>query len=471
MKNLPSNWQRLREEQNTRNAIRTSLGEWSSLALAPRGQIPALHHHRLIAELERIATGETQRLMLLLPPGSAKSTYASVLFPAWWFTQHPNSSVIAASHTADLAQHFGRQVRELVIEHGNRLGYTLSPDNRAAGRWSTSAGGEYFAAGVRGPITGRRADLAIIDDPVKSHAEADSAVFRDLVWNWYRSDLTTRLKPGGRIVLIMTRWHEDDLGGRLLTRHAAQWRTLRLPALAESNDPLNRIEGAPLWPEWESADALARKRATVGERVWSAMYQQTPRPPDGALFTLKHMVMLDTCPTGGRSIRAWDLAVTAKHSSNDPDYTVGLKLHCDENQRFTITDITRIQGGPHEVEATILQTAKLDGRAVAISLPKDPGSAGGFVASYLAGRLAGHHVIVTAETGSKVARATPVAAQLEAGNVALLRAGWNEAFIDELREFPLGRKDDQIDALSRAFTALVDHGPPARRLTIPFLAR
>jgi hypothetical protein len=168
----------------------------------------------LLKELERLARGEIDRLMILMPPGSAKSTYASMIFPAWWFVQHPGSAVIAASHTGDLALHFGRAVRNLIAEHESRLGYTLAQGNRAAGRWQISSKGQYFATGVRGPVAGRRADLIIIDDPIKSQAEADSAMLRDHIWNWYRSDLTTRLKPGGRIVLIMTRWHEDDLGGR-----------------------------------------------------------------------------------------------------------------------------------------------------------------------------------------------------------------------------------------------------------------
>jgi hypothetical protein len=128
-----------------------------------------------------------------------------MLFPAWWFTQHPASNIIAASHTADLAEHFGRRVRNTIVEHAADLGYGLAPDNRAAARWQTTEQGTYFAAGIRGPITGRRADLAIIDDPVKSQAEADSPTFRENVWNWFRADLVTRLKPGGRIVLIMTR--------------------------------------------------------------------------------------------------------------------------------------------------------------------------------------------------------------------------------------------------------------------------
>ena len=471
MKTSQSDWRQLTGERKTRQTIRSNLSNWATVALNPLGQSPAAHHHLLISELKKVATGLTDRLMLLLPPGSAKSTYASVLFPAWWFTQHPHSSVIAASHTADLAHHFGRQVRDLVSAQGERLGYSLAPHSRAAGRWRTSTGGDYFAVGIRGPVTGRRADLAIIDDPIKSHAEADSANHRDLIWNWYRADLTTRLKPGGRIVLIMTRWHEDDLGGRLLAQQQDQWRVLRLPALAEPNDPLNRPEGAPLWPEWENTEALHRKRATVGERVWSAMYQQTPHPSHGTLFTIRPIEILDLPPSAGRSVRAWDLAATPKRPDNNPDWTVGIKLHRGDNQHFTVTDVVRLQGSPHQVEEAILNTARLDGRSVTISLPKDPGSAGGFVASYLAGQLAGNNLIVTPETGSKTSRAAPVAAQIEAGNFSIMRASWNHAFIEELRDFPNGVKDDQVDALSRAFTALNEQSAPARRITVPFLAR
>jgi predicted phage terminase large subunit-like protein len=471
MRSWQSDWQELENEQKTRDTIRISLTDWATTALEPAGLTPAPHHRLLIRELEKVASGETDRLMFLLPPGSAKSTYASVLFPAWWFTLHANSSIIAASHTADLAKHFGRQVRDIVALQSERLGYSLAQSNRAAGRWQTSSGGDYFAAGIRGPITGRRADLAIIDDPIKSHAEAENANHRELIWNWYRADLTTRLKPGGRVILIMTRWHEDDLGGRLLACQSDQWRVLRLPAIAELNDPMDRPEGAPLWPEWENTEALVRKRATVGDRVWSAMYQQTPLSSHGTLFSIQPIEVLDIAPSFGRSVRAWDLAATPKRSGNDPDWTVGIKLHRDDSQRFTITDVIRFQGSPHRMQEAILEAAKLDGHAVPISLPKDPGSAGSFLTTYMAGQLAGYNVIVTPETGSKAARATPVSAQVGAGNFAIVRAAWNHAFLEELRDFPHGTKDDQVDALSRAFAALIEQGAPARRMTVPFLAR
>lgn len=226
--------------------IRTSLLDWSGVALGPLGHQPAKHHLLLIAELESVAFGRIDRLMLLLPPGSAKSTYASVLFPVWWFTQHPQSAVIAAAHTANLATHFGRRARNLIAEHALPLGYRLARDERAAASWATDKGGSYYAAGVSGPIAGRRADLVLIDDPVKSQRQAYSFAVREQVWDWYRADLTPRLKPGGRIVLVMTRWHQDDLGGRLLAEQAAggdAWHCLRLPALAEAGDPLGRGSG------------------------------------------------------------------------------------------------------------------------------------------------------------------------------------------------------------------------------------
>jgi hypothetical protein len=222
-------------ELRLRRGVRTSLGEWARLALAPQGLVPARHHLLLMEALEAVSAGSVDRLMVLMPPGSAKSTYASLLFPPWFLSRHPRAQVIAVSHTAGLAEGFGRGVRGLMTEHGARLGYRLDPASRAAGRFGTSRGGSYFATGVRGPVTGRRADLLLIDDPVKGQAEADSARVRDATWDWYRSDLVTRLRPGGRIVLVMTRWHPDDLGGGCWRREKAggccgcrRWRSLAI---------------------------------------------------------------------------------------------------------------------------------------------------------------------------------------------------------------------------------------------------
>jgi predicted phage terminase large subunit-like protein len=427
----------------------------------------------MLAELDAVASGQTERLMVFMPPGSAKSTYASVIFPAWWFTRHPASSVIIASHTAGLAEHFSRQVRGLVAEYGPPLGTDLVSNDRAARRWRLSTGGQYFATGLRGPLAGRRADLIVIDDPVKSQAEADSAIARDAAWNWYRFDLITRLTPGGRVVLVMTRWHEDDLGGRLLAQNGPTWRILRLPALAGSNDALGRPLDAPLWPEWQDAAALLHRRETIGERAWSALYQQLPRPLEGSLFKVDRIAVLETAPDSSlpRPVRAWDLAATPKADGNDPDWTVGLKLLRQPSGRFVVLDVVRRRGTPWQVEQMLLQTAHRDGPDVLVALPQDPGSAGKVAAGSYVSLLAGFQVSVSPESGPKIARATPVAAQLEAGNLAIVRAHWNAAFIEELRDFPLGRKDDQVDALSHAFARLTPMGARTRRLAMNFVTR
>ena len=314
--------------------------------------------------------------MILMPPGSAKSTYASVVFPAWWFTQHPKTSIISASHSLSLAEHFSRRVRTLIQVKQPILGFDVSLDQRAKGSWTTSNGGEYLAVGVHGAIAGRRADLIIIDDPIKSQADAESVRQRDHIWQWYRSDITTRLKPGGRVVLIMTRWHPDDLGGQLLEHAGPEWRVVRLPAIAEADDPLGRVVGTPLWPEWEDSAALLRKREMIGERAWAALFQQMPLPSGGRLFSIDRIMATQPAQDVLATVRAWDLAATNLTGQNDPDWTVGVKLARDSNGRYIVLDVVRIRGTPHQVEGLILSTAQKDGTKVTISIPEDPGQAG-----------------------------------------------------------------------------------------------
>ena len=447
--------------------------EWVVDALHPAGLKPERHQRLLLSELEALSRGEIDRLMVLMPPGSAKSTYASILFPAWWFVAYPQSSVIAASHTADLALHFGRQVRSLITEYKDKLGYKLSLDSRSAGRWRTDHGGDYFATGVRGPLTGRRADLVIIDDPVKSHIEAESKGHRERLWEWYRTDLITRLKPKGRLALIMTRWHEEDLAGLLLAARPEEWRLLRLPALAEENDPLGRLVGEPLWPEWEDETALRRKRVIVGERAWSALFQQRPRPMQGGLFKVPGIAVVEAgsvAPTG-KAVRAWDLAATIPDGRNNPDWTVGLKLLTGLDGRWIIADIVRLRGTPRMVEDAILTAARSDGQSVRIGIPEDPGQAGKAQVAHLTRLLAGYVVTSSRETGSKLTRAAAVSSQVEAGNILIVRAAWNSNFLEELASFPHGEKDDQVDALCRAFGVLNNGLDSIRPLRIPLFGR
>jgi hypothetical protein len=201
--------------------------------------------------------------MVQMPPGSTKSTYVSILFPAYFLSRNKTGQIIATSHTASLADYFGRHVRNAIAEHGDLLGLQITKESRAAARFSLEGGGEYFAAGVRGPITGRRADLIIIDDPVKSWAEAESQTFRDALYDWYRAELSARLKPGGPVVLMMTRWHEDDLAGRLLAE--STWSCLRLPAI------FRQFPGRHSW----NTAVLSLQQAKAG----SQHLRGTPRLP------------------------------------------------------------------------------------------------------------------------------------------------------------------------------------------------
>ena len=288
---------KLKQEQWKREC-RSSMLAWSVECMSDIGFTPAAHHKLIISELEKIVSGENDRLMLFLPPGSAKSTYASELFPPYWFNKFPRSSVIGCSHTGELAERFGRKVRNRILLKSDILGYSLDESNRAASRWETTNGGEYFSAGVGGAITGRRADLAIIDDPVKSREEAESETVREKTFEWYKSDLVTRLKPDARIILIQTRWHLDDLGGKLIhemEKGGDKWTVVSLPAFAIADDPLGRRVGEVLWPTWEDAEAISRKRKILGERDFSSLYQQDPQPPGGTFF-LEESLLVNGLP-------------------------------------------------------------------------------------------------------------------------------------------------------------------------------
>jgi phage terminase large subunit-like protein len=269
-------------------SARESLAKYAELTLEV---IPARHHLLLIDALEEVEQGMLDVLIVTMPPGSAKSTYCSVAFPAWYIGRHPERCVIAASHTAELAERFGRRVRNIVGSPEHLRAFPLgglSEDSTAAGRWDTKRGGEYFAAGVGGSVTGRRADLAIIDDPVKSREDADSETIREKQWAWWRDDMSTRLKPGAATVLIMTRWHEQDLAGRMiadLKQSGQRVKVLSLPMEAMDNDPLGREIGDPLWPEWFTSQMI--ENAKREPRTWSALYQQEPRPIGGGEFKIE----------------------------------------------------------------------------------------------------------------------------------------------------------------------------------------
>lgn len=324
-------------EQEHAEIASNNLANYATLTL---DVVPAKHHLLLIEALESVERGEIDVLIVTMPPGSAKSFYGSIAFPAWYLGRHPERCVIAASHTVELAEKFGRRVRNIVggVEHARAFpDFKLSADSTAAGRWDTAKGGEYFAAGVGGSVTGRRADLMIIDDPVKSREDADSETIRDKQWAWWRDDATTRLKPGAAVVLIMTRWHEDDLAGRMIADLAGseqRVQILSLPMEAKEDDPIGRKVGEMLWPEWFTAQMV--EVAKREPRTWSALYQQEPRPIGGGEFKVEWLNYWTNQPAASNKVILVD--PSSGKSRTRGDYTSMWVIGCGPDGNDYVID-------------------------------------------------------------------------------------------------------------------------------------
>ena len=278
--------------------------------------------------------------------------------------------------------------------------------------------------------------------------------------DWFQNTLESRKNsPETPIILIMQRLHESDLAGWLLDGgNGEKWEHVCLPALQE--------DGTALWPEKHNIEDL-RRMETASPYTFAGQYQQHPAPAEGGLFKPDNIQTIDAIPSGSiKWIRGWDLA-----STTNGDWTAGAKIGKTSDGKFVIADMVRIRTGPDERDAAINNTASKDGRETRISLPQDPGQAGKTQVLYLTRGLAGYNVHSSPESGDKVTRAEPFAAQINVGNVMMLRGSWNDAVIDEMRMFPNGAYDDQVDALSRAFAELIAPPQPAKSVQIPHMTR
>jgi predicted phage terminase large subunit-like protein len=440
-------------------------------------------HHMVAEKLEAVERGEIKRLMIFAPPRHGKSELSTRRFPAFFLGRNPTKNVISASYNADFAKTFGREVRTIVTgkEYNNLFPQVgIRSDNRAADEWELEQGGKYFAVGVGTGTTGKGADLFMIDDPIKDRKEADSTTVREDHWNWYRDVVYTRLEENGAVIMTLTRWHYDDIAGRVIelmnSTDSEPWDILTLPALpivrktqsgelilnddgSVPGDPLGRKPNEPLAPRRFSYKGLFDRQQVLGDRSWSAMYQQQPMSEEGGLFRSSWFDLVEhtELPAQRTRVRAWDLA-----ASSEGDWTVGVLMSKDKDGVFYVENVIRFRGTALEVEKKIFKTAADDGRSVAIHLPQDPGQAGKGQAQNFIRRLAGYNVKTQRPTGSKETRASAFAAQAEGKNVKLVRATWNTSFLDELETFPLGTHDDQIDAAADAFNALL--GPRKARV-------
>ena len=420
----------------------------------------AAHHRLIIDELERLERGETERLMLFLPPGSAKSTYASIYFPAWFAGRNPGQALMAVSHTAELAERFGRRVRNIVGGEDYRavFGGGLASDSQSAGRWETAAGGEYFAAGVGGSVTGRRADLVVIDDPVRSREDADSERGRETAWQWYVNDLLTRLKPGARQVLVMTRWHQDDLAGRILDREAERWRVIKLPMIAGPADPLGRKVGDMLWPEWFTPEMVAT--AQQDARSWTALYQQEPVPEEGAFFKSDWIGEYEDAPQGLSIYAASDFAVT----DGGGDLTEHGVFGMDQNANIYVLDWWRGQTSP---DIWIERMCDMITHHRPITWFGEAGVIRRSVEPFLMKRMQERNAYCTVEwlasIADKPSRARSIQARAAMGKLWLPKhRSWKAGVLSQLLTFPAGKHDDAVDVLSllgRGLDMTVSHAP------------
>lgn len=420
-------------------------------------------HHALICDaLNRVYRGECKRLIINIPPRYSKTELAVVNWIAWCMGRHPDAEFIHASYSAALAINNSRNCRDLTQHEAfSEIFPEFSLFSDAGHDWRTTQGGVMYATGAEGTITGfgagkHRAEFggAIVLDDVHKASEASSDVMRKNIIDWFQNTVESRKNDPKNtpIIVIGQRLHEEDLPGWLINGgNGEKWELLTLPAICEAaNDPLGREIGDVLWTEKHDL-AMLKAMQEAAPYTFAGQYQQTPVPLGNGIFRPEMIDVVDAMPAGVvKQCRGWDLASTV-----DGDYTAGVLLGRLGDGRYIICDALRLRDGPDVRDAAIKSTASRDGRRAIVGLPQDPGQAGKTQIAYLTRALAGFVVKSSPESGDKVTRAEPMAAQVNVGNVLMLRGAWNDALINEMRSFPFGKFDDQVDAMSRAFSEVM----------------
>jgi predicted phage terminase large subunit-like protein len=443
----------------------------------------AAHHSLILSEMQRCMSTRHGRLMIMAPPGSAKSTYATVVAPAWYLGLEKDRRVILASYGDTLARRHGRRTRQLLLsaECSSILQATITPGSRAADEFSLTNGSEYIACGIMAGVTGNRAHGIVIDDPIKGREQADSQTVRDKTFEAYEDDLLTRLIPGGWVVIINTRWHEDDVCGRILPenwggesgdiacRDGNTWRVLCLQAECQAaSDPLGRQPGAMLWPEW--FDAKHWEQFRMNRRTWSSLYQQRPAPDEGILFRREDMVSYETAPAGLRLIGASDTAVTPDGGDWTEHGIMGLGAN---GERFLL-DWWRGQVGP---EVWIERKIDMMVRHRPLAWFEEKGVIARATEARLRQRMREREVACRLEylpsIGDKVANAQPIIADAGMGLLFWPRAAWVAELQRQCLVFPAGSPDDGVDCLGqlgRGAATIGRAAAPAKVTPLPMVS-
>jgi len=412
-------------------------------------------HHKIMANaFERVVNGECKRLIINMPPRHTKSEFASYLLPAWFLGKYPNKKVIQSSNTGELAVGFGRKVRNLVDSETYKAIFPnleLQQDSKAAGRWNTSKGGDYFAIGVGGTVTGKGANLLIIDDP---HSEQEAALAAsnpdvfDKVTEWYTSGPRQRLQPGGAIVIVMTRWAQRDLTGQVLKAAAArggeQWEVIEFPAIMPS--------GKPLWPEFWELSELEALRQELPNAKWQAQYQQNPVGNESAIVKRDWWKWWETenPPQCDYILQAWD---TAFEKTQRADYsagtTWGVFINDEDNSTPNIILLNTYKKRVEwvELKRDVLaeyrewepDSVLIEKKATGAPLIYELRAMGIPVQEYTPSR-----------GQDKIARLNSVSDIIASGKVWLPRTQWAEELVDEVGSFPSGEHDDLVDSMTLA---------------------
>ena len=418
-------------------------------------------HKDICSRLEKfsqdIIDKKSPRLMLFMPPRHGKSEIASRCFPAWHLGNHPNHEIIAVSYSSSLAMTFSRRVRSIIRENGYHVLFPdseLDPESQSAEAWLTTKQGGYTAAGCQGPITGRGAHCMIIDDPVKNRDEAESEVTQESIIGWYTSTAYTRLAPGGGMLLIMTRWHDRDLGGWLLTQQEKggdAWEIVKYPAIATETETY-RQEGDALHPARYPIKDLMRIRRAVGVHDWSALYQQEPVSDEGAYFKpdmIQHYDPKEIDTERMTIYAAWDLAI-GKRDRND--YTVGMVVGVNDRDELFVIDAVRGRFDGFEIVERILDLyEEWKPSMVGIEKGHIEMALGPFLEKRIRERGLYEIYIKDLKTGrrDKEARARAIQGRMQQGMVYFPRdAVFTGPLVAELLRFPSGIHDDQVDALA-----------------------
>ena len=415
-------------------------------------------HHKIMADaFERVANGELKRLIINMPPRHTKSEFASYLFPAWFLGKYPEKKIIQTAHTAELAVGFGRKVRNLISNDDYQKvfkGVELSSDSKAAGRWNTNKGGDYFAIGVGGAVTGKGADVLVIDDP---HSEQEAAVGQyntdvyDKVYEWYTSGPRQRLQPGGAIIIVMTRWSKRDLTGQIIKNSiqkegASEWEVIELPAILPS--------GKALWPGFWKQEELESLKAELPVSKWNAQYQQNPTSEEGALIKREWWQEWDQSqmPECEAIIQSWDTAFLKTQRADYSACTTWGIFNWPDEDGQTIPNLILLDAFKEKLEFPDLKRAAYDKywEWEPDQMIIEAKAAG----SPLIFELRAMGIPVTEFTPSrgqdKIARVNAVTDLFASGVVWCPPTRWAEEVVEECASFPSGDHDDLVDSTTQA---------------------